>query len=318
MPEMPTPDDSDLKVSSTGSKAMAIAVVLIALGAVIGVLVYLQGKQKEVEGYEAIKEAFAKAHTSGYEEFWKKVQVDVKGMKSNQDFESRLRMVTAGDPVRYAKHVKEAALPILDNALASYKAIRPQPGFADKINAVVTAYEALRKAWDDFATEYLKFEAYNKAKEKLDTASSHWVGIQQQPDSEKYKYNAVRYHKLLKCILQGKKLPELDFESMETAITNTCAKGDEKPDWFRRVAFECFPRLLDQASEPDVFFELAMEASKKANDTTSKFGIDTCIKKSKDAFESDAIGKLGLPWADYVKAQNALLKAVDEKLKELK
>ena len=189
MPEMPTQDDSDLKVSSTGSKVGAIVVVIIVIATVIGVLVYLQGKQKEIQKYEDLRTAFQKAHTAGYVEFWKKVQVPVKKMKTNEDFEARLRAVTAGDPVRYAKHVREECLSIIDDAMADYKAIVAPAGFEDKVKAMTTAIENIRRAWNEFSGEYLKFEDYFKANEKLETASSHWLGRQQQPDNEKFLFN---------------------------------------------------------------------------------------------------------------------------------
>ena len=129
---------------------------------------------------------------------------------------------------------------------------------------------------------------------------------------------------MLRCIF-GKDKKWKDFQSndeyevsMETEVMNTCAKAAEKAEWFRRVAFECVPKLLSGPGESDADFEAAVAAFKEVNDTTSKMGIDTCLKKSRSYFESEAIGKLGRPWAEYVKAQNALLDAVDANLEKLK
>jgi hypothetical protein len=311
--------DDDIAVSNTGSKVAAIVVVVIIIAAVVGVLVFLQRKQGEVEKHEAVKAAFQAAHNKGYVEFWKKVQVDVKGMKSNTEFEARLRQVTS-DPVRYAKHIKENGLPIIDNAIADYKAISANAPkeYDEYVKALVTAMEDLRKEWAAFASEYVKFEDFAKANEKLETASSHWLGWQQNPGSEKWKYNAVKYVRVLRCIF-GPQKQWKDFEyTMETEVTNTCAKAAEKPEWFRRVAFECLPKLLGGPAEADADFEAAVAAFKESNDTTSKLGIDTCLKKSRPDFESEAIGKLGKPWAEYVKAQNSLLEAIDTNLEKLK
>jgi hypothetical protein len=122
----------------------------------------------------------------------------------------------------------------------------------------------------------------------------------------------------MRCIFKDKKWTDLDFDYMESEVTATCAKAAAKPEWFKRVAFECLPKLNGPPGEPDADFEAAVEASKKVNDTTSKLGIDTCLKKSRSYFESETIGKLGIPWAEYVKAQNALLDAVEANLEKLK
>lgn len=324
LPTTPSVDD-ELIVKNTGSKVAAIIVVLLIIAGVVGVLVYLQRKQAEVEKHEAVKAAFQTAHLKGYAEFWKKVQVDVKEMKSNQEFEARMRVVTA-NPTRYAKHIKENAIPIIDNSMADYKAMfaKAPKEYHDKIKAIVAAMESLRNEWNDFASEYLKFEDFAKANKKLETASSHWLGWQQKPGTEKWKYNAVKYAKLLRCIF-GKKMSWKDFESteteevkMEVMVMNSCAKAAEKPEWFRRVAFECIPKLLGKPIEPDADFEAAVAAFQEINDTTSKLGIDTCIKRSRPYFESEAISKLAKPWADYVKAQNALLDAIDANLEKFK
>ena len=313
-PALPDPDD-DIKISNTGQRIGAIAVVVLLVAAIIGVLIFLQGKQKEVQKIEDIKTAFQKAHNAGYVEFWKKVQVDVKSMKTTQDFENRLRQVTA-DPVRYAGHIKEKALPILDKALPDYKAIVAPPEFTEPLKAVSAAVEKIRSSWDNFASEYLKLEEYFKNINSLETASSHWLGWQQNPGTDKFLLNAVRYHKLMTCIMKKDSLADLAYDSMETEVTNTCAKGDEKADWFRRFAFECMPYVKGDAT-PAATFESDVQKSKEAMDTTSKLGIETCIKRTKTEFESDEIQKLASPWLEYIKAQNNLLDKIEAKLKEL-
>jgi hypothetical protein len=312
----PLPEEPDVKISNTGQRVAAIVIVVIVVAAAIGVLVFLQGKQKEIEKIEEVKTAFQTAHNKGYVEFWKKVQVDVKSMKTTADFEARIKQVTT-DPVRYAKHIKENALPVLDKALPEYKAIVAPPAFQEPLKKVATALEEIRKTWDDFASEYLKLEDYFSTVDKLETASSHWLGWQQKPGTDKFLLNAVRYHKMLTCIFQGKNITDLSYESMESEITNTCAKGDEKAAWFRRFAFECLPFIKSGSLQPGADFEAAVAKAKEEMDTTSKFGVDTCIKRTKEEFESEEIQKLAGPWLAYIKAQNALLDTIDAKLKTL-
>jgi hypothetical protein len=129
--------------------------------------------------------------------------------------------------------------------------------------------------------------------------------------------DAVKYFKVLQCIFKDQKIPELDYESMESEVTATCAAAAAKPEWFRRVAFECLEILTGTAGAPDDAFNAAIKASEKAFDTTSKFGIDTCLKKSREYFESEEFVKLAVPWMEYIKAQNELLAAIDSKIKSL-
>jgi hypothetical protein len=313
----PMPEEPDIKISNTGQKVAAIVVAALLLVAGIAVLVMMNNKKKEIEKYEEVRAAFQKAHTAGYLSFWKQVQVDVKEMKSNADFEAKMRTVTA-DPVRYARHIKESGLSVLDTALPLYKGIVAPADLTEKIDNVAKAVTDMRTAWNDFASEFAKFDDFFRANEKLEPASSHWLGFQQQPNNEKFLIGAVRYFKILQCIFKDQKIDELDYENMESEVTATCAKAAAKPGWFRHTAFECFQNLLKPAGAPDEAFAAAVKVADKAFDTTSKFGIDTCIKKSREYFEAEEFQKLAVPWMEYIKAQNELLSAVDEKIKALR
>ncbi len=314
---LPLPaDDAEIKISNTGQRIAVIAVLVAVVAAVIAVLVMMNNKKKEIQKYEDVRAAFQKAHLSGYRDFWKAVQVDVKGLKNNDEFEAKMRVVTT-DPVRYARHVKENGIIVLDKSLPDYKAIVAPSDLVENLAKISEAVVSMKSAWNEFATEFLKYEDYFKSLEKLETASSHWVGFQQQKDNEKFLLNAVRYFKVLRCVLKDAKLEDLDFESMETEVTNTCAAAAAKPEWFSRTAFECLAHLSAPAGVPDDDFKKAIEIAAKTPDTTSKFGIDTCLKKSKEFFESEQFHKLALPWLEYIKAQNDLLKAIDEKIKSL-
>lgn len=314
MPQLP--DEPELKITNTGSRIAAIVIVSLLVIAGIAVLVMMNNKKKEIQKYEDVRAAFQKAHTAGYVDFWKQVQVDVKGMKSNEEFEAKMRTVTT-DQVRYARHIKEQGIPVIDKALPEYKAVAAPPDLTAKVVQVTTALEELRAAWDGFASEYAKFADYFRANEKLESASGHWLGFQQDPSSEKFMESAVKYFKVLQCIFKDQKINELDFENMESEVAATCAAASAKPEWFRHVAFECLTILNGTDGVPDDAFNAAVKAAAPANDTTSKFGIDTCLKKSKEDFEAEEFGKLAVPWMTYIKAQNELLKAIDEKIKSL-
>lgn len=227
-----------------------------------------------------------------------------------------MRAVTT-DPVRYARHIKEKGIPVIDKALPEYKAIAAPSDMMEKVVKISTAVEDLRAAWDGFASEYARFEDFFRANEKLEGASSHWLGFQQNPSSEKFMVDAVKYFKVLQCIFKDQKVNELDYANMESEVTATCATAAGKPEWFRHVAFECLEILNGTAGAPDDAFNTAVKAAAEAFDTTSKFGIDTCLKKSKEYFEADAFAKLAVPWMEYIKAQNELLDAIDSKVKSL-
>ena len=255
----------------------------------------------------------------GYTDFWTKTQVDVKALKSNEDFELKMKQLIAADPVRYGNYVKEQCLPIMDKALPEYKGVVVPGAYADKMNAVVKAAEQLREAWNTFADELLKFESYFKGKENLDKVADAWFGAQQS-DADKYKTNAYKYFKLLGCVLPEQKVGEISVLDLNDTVRNSCIGKEKRVPWFRRVAFECLPNLRGDAGEPSEEFAEAIKASRKEErmDHSSKFAIEDCLKSSRDWVESDIIEPLAVVWAGYVKAQNALLDAIEGELKKLR
>ncbi|MBW2276871.1 MAG: hypothetical protein JRF63_05220, partial [Deltaproteobacteria bacterium] len=110
---------------------------------------------------------------------------------------------------------------------------------------------------------------------------------------------------------------EIDPQDLSFKLEETCPQGS-RPAWWRRVTDECMPKLLSPVDADQVYTQ-TLEVYSKAElpDTKSVFGIKACLDKSRDAFESEVIEKIALAWSDYVKAQNALLGAVEDKLKDL-
>jgi hypothetical protein len=53
-------------------------------------------------------------------------------------------------------------------------------------------------------------------------------------------------------------------------------------------------------------------------DTTSKFGIEECLKSCQIAVEEEMIEHIAISWAEYVKAKNSLVGAIKSNLEELR
>ncbi|MCP4674723.1 MAG: hypothetical protein GY854_04250 [Deltaproteobacteria bacterium] len=317
VPQAPIPADDDISISNTGQRVRAILVAIIALGAAGGALFWWTDQNAKIEAHEKARADFQKAHTMGYVDFWTMTQVDIKALKSNQDFETKMKQIISEDPVRYANYIKEKALPIIDKALPEYKGISVPSEYADKMAAMAKAAEGLHGAWDHFADELLKFEVFFKSKKNLDKAANAWLGAQQYKD-DKYTANAFKYFTLLGCILPDQKIEEMETMDINVTVKNSCAKADAKTPWFRRVAYDCLPKLLEKPGEPNDAFAAALEKARGSEmmDHASKFGIEDCLKASRDYLESDIIEEVAKAWANYVVAQNELLKTIDAKLKK--
>ncbi len=319
VPQSPVPVDDDISISNTGQRIRAILVAIVAVGAAGGALFWWNSQNAKIEAHEKARADFQKAHTMGYVDFWTMTQVDIKTLKSNQDFETKMKQIISEEPVRYANYIKEKALPIINKALPEYQAISVPSEYVDKMAAVSKAAEGLHGAWDHFADELLKFEIYFKSKKSLDKVANDWLGAQQYKD-DKYTANAVKYFALLSCVLPDQKIEDIDTMDINVTVKNSCAKADAKTPWFRRVAYDCLPKLLEKPGEPDDAFKATLEKSRGSErmDHASKFGIEDCLKASRDYLESDIIEKVAKAWADYVVAQNELLKTIDANLKELR
>ncbi|MDJ0763645.1 MAG: hypothetical protein QNJ97_11730 [Myxococcota bacterium] len=313
----PDPGDADIKISNTGQRIRAILVAVVAVVAGIAFLVWYSGKQGEIERHETAKSVFETAHRKGYVSFWVKAQVDTKEMKSNADFEARLKQIISDDPVRYGRFVKEECLPILDSALPDYKSIEAPTAYADQVNALSKAVEAMRNAWNAFADDLLKFEAFVKSTPDLDRTADAWFGAQQS-DNEKFTVDAYRYFKLLGCVLPGEAIEKISVQDINLTVKDSCQA--EKAAWFRRVAHDCLPALKKDPGAPSEAYAAAIAASRDAPrmDHASKFGIQDCLKETRGVLESEIIEPLARTWVDYVKTQKALLDAIDAALAELR
>jgi len=324
-PAAPGPEPVvDVKISNTGQRIRAILVVIVVIAVAAVVLWLYHGKQKEIERYEQLRTDFSLVHNTGYLAFWKETQVDIKEMKTNQDFEARLKEIVNATAVAYSKHIREGALPILEKSLSSYDELTAPNDmagegktFADLVKDVSDAAKGLHGAWKDFADEIAKYETYIEANKVLDDAGNAWLGAQGDPENDKFKVKSIQYVALVKCILADQGVVfEIDPQELGNKLEDTCL--NDKPAWWRRVTDECLPKLLEK-SDADEVYTKTLEVYRKAElpDTKSVFGIKSCLDQSRDEFETEVIDKIAVAWATYVKAQNALLAAIKEKLKEL-
>ena len=319
VPASPLVGHDDVKISNTGQRIRAILVVLVVIVAAAGALYWWNSKKQEIERHEAVRTDFQKVHTAGYTAFWKESEVDIKEMKTNQDFEARLKDILATGAVRYNKHLKEKCLPVLEKALPDYKSLSAPVEYGEQVDAVGKAAEALYQAWKDLSAELDNYEQYIEANKKLDDSGNSWLGCQTDPEKEKFRLKAINYVKLVQCVLGDSGVVfEIEAENLGEKLEATCDTGEA--DWFRRVASECMPKLLGTDAAEDDVFKQTLEKYRKAEtpDTKSVFGIKDCLKRGRAAMESEVIEKIALAWAGYVKAQNALLDAVEAKLKELR
>lgn len=325
-PAAPAPEPGgDVKISNTGQRIRAILVVIIVIAIAAVVLWIYHGKQKEVERYEQLRTDFSKIHNLGYNAFWKESQVDIKEMKTNQDFEARLKEILGSTAVAYSKHILDDALPILEQKLPDYaeltgpnEAAGEGKTYADLVKDVSDAANGLYDAWKSFADEVAKYDTYIEARKKLDDSGNSWLGAQQDPENVKYRTKGIQYVALVKCVLSDQGMIfEIDPEELSSKLEDTCL--NEKPAWWRRVTDECLPKLLEP-TEDDVIYKQTVESYSKLEklDTKSVFGIKNCLDRSRDEFETEIIEKIAMAWATYVKAQNALLDAVEAKLEEIR
>ncbi len=316
MPETPPPaGDENIKITNTGQRIRAILVVLIALAAGGAAIWWVLKGEAEEKRYEKARADFDAAHRAGYEAFWKKSKIDIKELKSNQDFELRVKEILDSAPVAYEKHLREEALPVLEESLEKYRSLTAPADVAELPENVKKAAEGLYDAWKSFADEIVRYETYLEGKEKLKPAGDAWLGAQGDPKKDEFRKKAVQYTRLVQCILgSSAQMVDIDTQELGNKLEDTCL--NERSDWFRRVVDDCLPKLLDGDAEADETYETILEKYRKAEmpDTKSVFGIETCLKDSREVFESQIIEKVARAWADYVKAQNALIEGIKAKL----
>jgi len=323
MPEAPVgggDPTEDVQLSNTGQRIGVILVVILILAG--GGFWFWKHSQKvdQIAALDKLKADFGREHNASYEEFWKAAQIDLKVMKTNADFGAKLAEYLTVSPVSYAKHVKEKALPHLENGIPRYRALEAAGIMLPELKATTHAFENLLNVWQKFANEILLYENYLAHQSKLDALGGQWMAAQQNPKDEKPRPDAARYVKIVNCILDGKFVMDYDPWDLSERIRDTCAKGDEKAEWFRRVAFNCLDASTQNIPADELFLATVEQYGKieqENQDNKSVFGIKECLDKSRTAFEAELSDAVAAAWAEYVAKKNALLNGIDARRKEI-
>jgi hypothetical protein len=310
----------DIDISNKGQRIAVILVMILILAAAGGGFMVFAGKQRKKENFEKLKKDIAAAHNKGYETFWKNVQIDLKVMKTNKDFQAKLTEYLKVSSIAYAKHVKKEGLPVLEAAIPKYKALESYGVVIPEIKALTFSLEKLLGVWQKFSDEVLLYEDYLSNRSRLDTLGAQWMTAQQNPKDEKAKAGAAQYVKIVNCILRDKSIIDYDPWDLSLRIKDTCAKADEQSDWFKRVAFGCLDAAANPVA-PDAVYDATVEkyhAIEVDNqDTKSIFGIKQCLDLSRATFEMELSDNIAAAWADYVKKKIALSNAVKNAIKEI-
>jgi hypothetical protein len=266
-----------------------------------------------------VKNDFAALHNGGYKAFWKTAKLELDTMKTNADFEGRIKEYLEMTSVKYAEHIKKNAIPILEEVVPKYKAIETPSSVSVEMKAVADSVAALLAAWRKFSSELDMYEGYLANMTKLDTAGDQWFGAQQEPEKEEYMADGVRYVNVVQCILIDKTLMDYDPLDLSYRVADTCAKADEQSAWFRRVAFNCLDKLGGAPVVPDELYKEIVKKYNKADprDSKSKFAIINCLKLSRNTYETELSDEIALAWANYTKAMNTLLDTIAKKKKEI-
>jgi len=321
MPEAPigSSGDEDLNISNTGQRIRLILVLIAVVAVGVGVLMWYNKQQAQIAALEKVKTDFSVLHNGAYKAFWKAARLDLDTMKSNADFEGKIKEYLDLSAVKYAAYVKKDVLPLLEEAVPKYKAIETPASVAPEMKAVADSVDALLVAWRKFSTEIDMYEAFLDNRTKLDLAGDQWFGAQQEPTKEEFIADGVRYVNVLHCILVDKTLMDYEPIDLSFRVKDTCAKADEQATWFRRVAFNCLDRLGGEPVTPDELYKEIVKKYNKADprDTKSKFAVLNCLDLSRSSYESELSDEIALAWANYTKSQNALLTAVAARIKEI-
>ncbi len=302
-------------ISNTAQRVRGIVVVAVAIIAIVVGIVWYERGQKEVKRHEDALLALQKAHSAGCDKFWLTAKIDVKKLKSNLDFHARMKQILVDAPVLYGQHIKEKGLPILDEGVKGYRSLALPAVYGDDVQQVTGAMEQFREAWSGTVIELAKWEGYWEGKRKLENTASAWVGMQESK-KDKYKADAVKYFNMVQCIMLDKSVVSIKGRDLENEILDSC--NENEVDWFRRAAYECIPILagrgmVAEEDEGDDTFRKG-----PGLDTTSKFGIEECLKTCQVAVEDEMIERIATAWADYVKTKNALAGKIKSTLEKLR
>jgi hypothetical protein len=314
MPEAPAGDD--VRISNTGQRIRAILVLLIAIGVAGAAIWWWQGENAKKEAYQKVLDDLTAAHNAGWVAFWKATKVPIEELKTNDAFALRVKDILSSTPVAYGKHVQEQALPLLEKSLEKYSAMTAPGEMGPLAEEVGKAAKGLFEAWKLFAAEFAGYEEFLVANGALEASGNAWLGAQQDPANDKFKAKAINYTRLAQCILaDSADLAAVDPQELGNKLEDTCAT--DRPGWFRRVKTDCLPKLNEKNPDADDTYTKVLETYRKAEmpDTKSVFGIATCIREARAASEAELIESIAVPWAEYLKAKNALIQAVKEKQK---
>jgi hypothetical protein len=322
VPQDDTPPDPSLKEKNTsGIIKIVIGVAVVLLIGGFGAYSML-GSQKEIKAHEDAAAAFNAAHLKGFVPFWKKVDIRIGSDKDVINFQIRTLALIQKEATRvpFAKRLKAEAVPILDAALADYEAVKAPEAYAEKYKAVVAAYKAIKDTTLDLSGQLLMIDHALTAQTKLTRRSDAWFNAQTWEDPQ-YHAEAFDYYKLLTCILD-KPIADLKATDLAGKVDESCAA--DKTAWFKRVAVDCFPVLLEEKATPDDAFKTTVEAYRKAGleaakatpkpegpviDEMSVDSVRACAEAGRLEFEQALAKKFKAAFLAYEDAKKVFLKA---------
>jgi hypothetical protein len=311
----------DMKVSNLGQRIRVIVGIgVIVVAAIIGLSVFMTSAG-DLQAHKDARAAFDAAHKKAILPFWAKARIEIASFKDASDFNMQMLKFVRNSPLKYAKVLKDDALPVLDAAAADYQVIKAPKAYADKLAAVLAAYKGLREETSNFAGQLLMIDSFLEANTKLRRMSDAWFNAQTWEDPQ-YGVEAFRYYKLLSCLLEGRPIIEINPPDLNAEIAKGCA--DKKDAWFRRAALECFPVLLAADAQPDAVYNETVAAfrkkgaeKKKAEDGTpiptidelSIESISLCATEGQRDFEFALVAKVKAAWDKYEAARKQFLEA---------
>lgn len=326
VPEDLSPPDPSLKESNkSGAIKLIVGIVIVLVIAGIGVYL-LMGSQKEIKEHETARDAYKAANLKGQVAFWKKAGIAVSAAKDVTDFNRTVMdFMKEKTRVPFAKMLKAEAVPILDAALPDYEAVKAPPAYADKYKAVLDAYKAIKDASLDLSGQLLMIDAALDAQTKLTRRSDAWFNAQTWDDPQ-YLAEAFAYYKMLGCLID-RPIAELKAPELSTKVDESCAA--DKIAWYKRVAVDCFPLLLDEKATPDEAFKATVAAYRKTGieaakatpkpegpviDELSIESVRACSEAARMELEGSLATKLKATFLAYEKASKDFLAANNDAL----
>jgi hypothetical protein len=274
VPADDSPPDPSLKESNkSGVIKLVVGIVIVLIIGAVGTYL-LMGSQKEMKEHETARDAFKAANLKGQLAFWKKANIPISAEKDVTDFNRTVMdLMKEKTRIPFANMLKKDAVPLLDAALPDYEAIKAPAAYADKYKAVLDAYKAIREAALDLSGQLTMIDAALDAQTKMKRRSDAWFNAQTWEDPQ-YHPEAFAYYKLLTCLLDR---PLVDLPAAEIAakVSESCA--EKKDAWFKRVAVDCYPALLEEKGTPDEAFKATVAAYRKKGEEAAKAKSETSV-----------------------------------------